>query len=389
MTIAKARLIEIESLSPNAPSNTVPGTEIVLDFNPESLKVSLANNNKGGSQPAGGSGKQFLGNGTSSLSVEFVVDSTADSSDVRRKTQKMARFVAAKEDARTEEERRKPPRVRFEWGSFIFEGVVDSLDETLDYFGANGVPMRATVSLKLSRDAIVFLPEQTVAKEEGAAGQIPLTGTIPGESVHEAAAKAGVGRAWKAIAAANRIDDPLRLQAGAKLDMRAGFAAQAAGFAGGAAGAALGAGAGASASFGAGAAAGGRAGASAAAAASARAGFSAGLGGGIGFSAGARGAAGAGASVGAGVGASAGFGVSAGASVGGVASAGIGATAGAGFGSAASAGFGAGAGGGAGFEGGAGAQASFGVGAGAGLQAGTGVNAGIGAAVSTSTTVKF
>ena len=167
------------------------------------------------------------------------------------------------------------------------------------------------------------------------------------------------------------------------------------------------------------------AGAGASAGGGARAGFSAGLGGGVGFGAaaaagaGASAGAGAGASAGAsagfgagaGVGASAGFGASAGASAGFGAGAGAGASAGFGAsaGAGATAGFGAGASASAGFGGGAGASAGFGTGAGAsagvgstsssgaaygttagaaaglgpgagiGVKAGTGVNAGVGA----------
>jgi hypothetical protein len=383
--IAKAQLIEISAFGTSAEATPASGgVSLSLDFNPETLKVSLANNNRGGGQPAGGSGKQYVAKGTSNLSVEFVFDTSADDSDVRVKTAKVAHFLAPNKDATDAKARRVPPRCRFQWGSFIFEGVVESMDETLDYFSEDGKPLRATVSIKLARDEIVFFPPAEADPDRpsrGAAGQVPLATARPGASVRDVAAGAGLAPAWKAVAAANGIDDPLRLRAGAKLDLGAGFRAQAAGFAGAAVRAGAGAGAGAQATAGAGA------GAAGGAAAGAKAGFSAGLGGGAGFGASASAGAGAGASAGAGAGAgagaSAGFGAGAGASAG--ASAGFGAGAGA------SAGVGAGgsAGASAGFGAGASAGAGFGAGAGVGVKAGTGVNAGIGASAGASTKTTF
>ena len=40
-----------------------------------------------------------------------------------------------------------PPGVRFLWGSFQFDGMMDSLEETLEFFSPDGRPLRASVSL--------------------------------------------------------------------------------------------------------------------------------------------------------------------------------------------------------------------------------------------------
>jgi hypothetical protein len=352
MALAKARLVEITAYIPREQeSSEVPasadGAGIAAHFNPQTLKVSINSNNQGGNQPGGGSGKQFVGSGTSSLQVELLFDTTVEragtarSSDVRRITEKLAKFIVPKEQPNDPTNRHAPPLARFEWGSFIFEGVIDQLDETLDYFSEEGVPLRATVALKMSRDDIAFTFAKVKSASAGAAapgapgtgGQQPVSEARPGESVQDMAARNGQPGDWKAIAAANGIDDPLRLQAGALVNLNAGAAA--------------GISAGAAAGFGA------AAGASAGLSAGASVGLSAGLGGGVGFSVGAS------AGFGASAGASAGFGASAGAS------AGFGASAGA------SAGFGASAGASAGF--GASASAGAAVGAGTGLQAGVGV----------------
>ena len=73
----KARLVEIKDFAKSGQAETVQGGKSVeVQFNPQTLKLSFANNNKGGDQPGGGSGKQFVGSGTSNMSVELVFDTT-------------------------------------------------------------------------------------------------------------------------------------------------------------------------------------------------------------------------------------------------------------------------------------------------------------------------
>jgi hypothetical protein len=334
--VAKAKLVEIERFS-SRPQAERPrdGKVVIVQFNPESLKVALANENRGGNQP-GGSSRQFVGSGSSSLTIELLFDTTVEGSDVRRKTEQVAYFVMAKQQP-NQNNQCTPPRVRFEWGTFIFEGVVDSMDETLDYFSERGVPMRATVSLKMSRDDIVFLfgqPGRAGARGQGAGGGGGAPGIVPlepagsDESVQSMAGRQGNSSDWKSIAAANDIDDPLRLPAGTMLDMNAGGAASGRG------GVSIGAGA----VSGVGAGVGG----------GAEVGFSAGLGAGAGFSAGGGLSVGAsgGSNIGAGAsaGVSAGFDAGAGGSVSTGGNVGVGASAGVSPGASASAGGGFGAG---------------------------------------------
>lgn len=365
--VAKARLVEIEFDANQQQFNPVAnGKSVTVHFNPESLKVSFSNENRGGNQPGGGGG-QFVGSGTSKMSVELFFDTTEATGDVanrdvRRITEQVVYFVKAKPPSGSgnsnTNSNRVPPGLSFEWGSFIFRGVVNSMDETLDYFSEEGIPMRATVSLNITRQEIKFEFGEPGQASGGAAAGGPPPGTQPmdaarqGDSVQSMAAREGRSSDWKQIAAANGIDDPLRLEAGALVNLNAGASFGAGISASGGVSGGLQAGAG----FGVGAAAG--ASVAGGLSASGQVGFSAGLGGGVGFSAG----------VGASAGASAGFGASAGAG----ASAGFGASASAG----ASAGFGASAG--AGASAGIGASAGVGVSAGFGASANAGLSGGAG-----------
>jgi hypothetical protein len=326
---ARARFEPIQATS-GAPGLTV-------DFNPASLKTSVANKIQDPAETGGGAAAQHTRTTTTKLELELVFDTTESGEDVRARTGKLKDFAVVAAGAPT-----APPRIAFVWGRFRYEGMVESLNETLEFWSVEGVPLRASVQLTMQGMAA-----DTVAA--GAAASATL-GTVPsgGFGVTKVATDAGDPRAARRIAAANGVEN-MRMPGGGALAVGGGIELRAA------------AGFQASAGFG----------------ASAGAGFAAGASAGTGFGAGASASAGVsfGAGAVAGGGAAAGFGASAGA--------GFGASAGAGFGG--SAGAGSGAGGGFGAAGGGfGASASFsapafGASATAGASAGTGAFAGLGA----------
>jgi hypothetical protein len=47
-----------------------------------------------------------------------------------------------------------PPPVRFAWGDFRFDGHVEALEETLDFFSPEGRPLRARLSLSLRGETL-------------------------------------------------------------------------------------------------------------------------------------------------------------------------------------------------------------------------------------------
>ena len=342
--VAKARLVEVR-WKPNSPEVTyVKGAnDLDVQFNPQTLKIVYSVENKGGKQP-GGSDKQFVGQGSSKLSVELLFDSTQSGDDVRWWTAKVAHFVGARRQSNSGANKRTPPGASFEWGTFKFAGMVDSLQETLDFFSEEGVPLRATVALGMTAYDIVFPDDagKPGAAKQGLPGTAPLNAARPGDNLARMAGRDGHSADYKAIAAGNDIDDTLSLPAGRVVDMNARPGS----------GTALAAGASASLASGAGL--------------GAEAGFSAGLGAGLGFGAGLSAGAGAASSAGAGAG------FSAGASAGADAGAGFGANAGMGFGASAAAGTGAG------LSAGAGVGAGLSAGASAGVQAGVGLDAAAG-----------
>lgn len=323
-----------------------PSQKCDLVFNPASLKVSLTNRLQD-PDSTGGSGqpRQNTRVTTTKLETELVFDTTEDGIDVRDKTQPLKDLAIAKDG-----NPKAPPTVEFRWGRFSYTGVIESLNETLDFWASEGVPLRATIQLVVQNvngaaDIVV-----TEVATKIAFNSVPQGGT----GTTDAATNAGDPNASRAIAAANGIEN-MRMAAGGVVAVSAGVQLKAA------------------------------AGFSLSAGVSIGAGASAGAGFGIGASAGAGASAGVGASFGAG--ASAGFGAGASAGFGAGASAGFGASASAGFGASASAGFGASAS--TGFTSSSFASAGFGGSATAGVSASSGAFAGLGVSKTTSITFRL
>ncbi|WP_370034236.1 CIS tube protein [Qipengyuania mesophila] len=336
-------------------------------FNPESLKVSLTNN-LGGEENS----NQATQPAKPKLEATLIFDSTDMGMDVR------GGFIigtqALKEMALTNPEHNNaPPVLELVWGNFKFEGVIESFNETLDFWSGEGVPLRSTVQLTMQgvveegRAKLDTLVNDDIEIEVNSISDSALGTT---EIAQRVGAASGDTSAARDIAAENGSES-MRFPGGEPGESEAASPAddkkkeekdkaKSGGGGGGggglavkggvelkaAAGFSLGMSAGASVGFGFGAAAGGGVGLGVGG------GIGAGIGGGISAGAGIGFGASAGAGFGAGGGAGIGIGAGAGAGVG------FGASAGSSFGATAGTSFGAGAGAGASFE------SSFGAGSG-------------------------
>ena len=85
-----------------------------------------------------------------------------------------------------------PPAVRFLWGSFQFDGLMDSLEESLEFFSNDGRPLRASMSLTLSQQKIQAFKIRNESKAPAtSSGQ---RGTGSGRACGHEAAHAGARR---------------------------------------------------------------------------------------------------------------------------------------------------------------------------------------------------
>ncbi|HEX5749546.1 MAG TPA: hypothetical protein VFZ09_25175 [Archangium sp.] len=201
---------------------------VMVQFNPETLKVSLSNQLSGDQKGTGG--RQYVGEGTTKLSLQLWFDVTdpdtnSQENDVRRLTRKVAFFISPTE--KVKEGQYIPPAVRFVWGSFQFDGVVESMEESLELFSPEGRPLRASVTLGLSQqkiDPYVIRTDKSPVVGPGAriTGIERLTPAPAGSTLQGMAANVGREAEWWEIAKANRIEDPLRLPTGQLINLKAG-----------------------------------------------------------------------------------------------------------------------------------------------------------------------
>jgi contractile injection system tube protein len=207
--------------------NGNPAKNFPVQFNPQTLKVNFSNQKAGGDQPKGSS-TQFVGKGVTKLSLELWFDvalaieqgRVPAGTDVRGLTGEIAYFMAPQTVTVKGKKGLAPPGIRFHWGSFLFEGVMDSMDETLDLFSADGLPLRASVSISVSKQEIQY--DRSKAASLGAAvpGSEPLTVAKAGRSLQQMASDAGTSN-WQGIALANGIENPRILAAGALVNLSA------------------------------------------------------------------------------------------------------------------------------------------------------------------------
>lgn len=236
--LAKA---ELRQLDKNFREEIHPENTLVVQFNPETLKVAFANQlatPPGPGDQNGPAARQFVGAGTTKLTAQLWFDVTATQApasnnkpvdDVRHLTQKVAFFITPEPDG----DHFLPPAVRFVWGSFQFDGLMDSMDESLEFFSSEGKPLRASVSIALSQQKIqkfVFRPTSSRAVAPPGAARPPgggppgtrqITAAPTGSTLQGLVTQQGGDLDWQQIASANNIDNPRLLEPGQLIDMLA------------------------------------------------------------------------------------------------------------------------------------------------------------------------
>ena len=118
----------------------------------------------------------------------------------------------------------------FEWGAYEFKGTMESFKETIDFFSADGVPLRALVSVTFARQDKVFDDDTDFAGSDTGASLAP---TSAGDSVLSVTTRLGDPGAARQLASDNGLES-LRFTAGVTLQVGASVQLNAAtGFSGG------------------------------------------------------------------------------------------------------------------------------------------------------------
>jgi len=220
--IAKAVL---QQISWNSEGDvTSEGATFEVQFNPETLTLAFSNQVAGGDQ-AGGSAIQFNSKGTTKLSFDLVFDVTdpkiaqrfngnnkpGSRTDVRKITQLVMNFMQTEPTGSGRNTRFVPPGVRFSWGTFRFDGVVDSLNEKLDFFSEDGVPLRSTIGVSITKQDV------DVNFNESAAGTDQTV--TPNDKDNMGVVLRHNPEQWQGDALANGIENPRDLPMGSPLSL--------------------------------------------------------------------------------------------------------------------------------------------------------------------------
>jgi nucleoid-associated protein YgaU len=111
----------------------------------------------------------------------------------------------------------RPPKVIFQWGppsAFLIEAIITAVNVTYTRFGADGTPIRAEVTVRMQQQPSLLALLATNPTSAGLPGRRSHTVTAGDSLARIATAQYGSPGRWRQIAAANDIEDPLRVRPG-------------------------------------------------------------------------------------------------------------------------------------------------------------------------------
>jgi Contractile injection system tube protein/LysM domain len=235
-------------LATHRPAQGLGVVSMTVDFDPESIELSYTTLGTV-------SGKDTTSQGTlsktapqqtsqsSTMSLTLLFDTSTTTGSVLDRTD---RLVALTLPTKIGSEGPSRPVLCFQWGSFVYTGMIESMTQTIDFFSDSGVPLRASVHLTLSE---VVSPKPSsgspspgglglsfganaglsasasLGASAGASASIgttPLTLSQAGDTIQGIAARSGGAVSWQAIATANGVDNPRLVPAGTIVDAGAG-----------------------------------------------------------------------------------------------------------------------------------------------------------------------
>lgn len=184
--------------------------EIPVLFNPSEYSLDIGNNFQETALPGLDNPIiQFVNGNIRTLSMDLLFDTWTDKKgvDVSLSTDKFADMLSIDADVHA------PPRVEFKWGRVVFKAVIESWSQRFTMFNADGLPVRANVSVAFKQYRPIS--EQVNDPRRNSADTTKKRELIAGDSLSAMAAREyGHPREWRRIARHNRIEDPRSLVAG-------------------------------------------------------------------------------------------------------------------------------------------------------------------------------
>jgi hypothetical protein len=207
------------------------GDPLEVDFNPASLVYSIENSVA--QQSTGPKKVQYVAQFSGKLTMDLQFDSTDTGADVRTSTNQVALFMQASGNASAAAQNSAPPNSNgnssgpppaappvlcFQWGTYQFQGIMDSFKETIDFFSADGVALRALVSIQLSRQDNVFDEGADLSGPTSAGSLVPSSSS---DSALSMATRGGDPSAMRQLGADNGLES-LRFTGGASMQVGGG-----------------------------------------------------------------------------------------------------------------------------------------------------------------------
>lgn len=197
------------------------GDPIPVHFNPTTLTYSVENS----TQQTAGRPKtaQFASKVSGKLSMDLEFDTTDVGTDVRLITNQIALLMSPPSSGGSSSSgtpATAPPVLEFSWGTYTFDGILQSFSETIDFFSSDGVALRAKISISLSEQDQVFPSSSSDAPASlpSSASVVPMPAS---GSAAAAAAQGGDASGARALGSDNGLES-LRFGAGASLQVSGG-----------------------------------------------------------------------------------------------------------------------------------------------------------------------
>lgn len=161
---------------------------------------------------------EFVGTNPRTLQMElFFDDWDAGSDGVTASVETLLEWTNPTRDS-ISANKPNPPVVRFEWGTKpLFDAFVKSITARYTMFRSDGTPIRAQVTAMFEE-----VPAQPARQNptSGGAGGSRTHVVAAGDTLQSIAyAEYGDPTLWRGLAELNRIDDPLRLVPGVRLEI--------------------------------------------------------------------------------------------------------------------------------------------------------------------------
>lgn len=195
-----------------------PGAGVTFGLNPTQIQFSrsVKFNRPTSANSKSDPSVQFTGTDPTQLQVQLLLDAmTVPNGSIQGQIDQLVAWTKVPDDSPAS----SPPRLAFTWGSLkigkesAFLGFLEQLRVTIEMFGRDGAPRRASVSLSLKSG--IYGPPPPTNPTSGTDVSRRRRVLQRGQSLqllaYEEFRDAG---AWRAVAELNGIDDPMRLRTG-------------------------------------------------------------------------------------------------------------------------------------------------------------------------------